>query len=52
MFLRKKQKARDVKMPADLTKAQQRQIKSVIDRARKDTGIPRTAQQSIPFQRS
>ena len=51
MFLRKKQKARDVKMPADLTKAQQRQIKSVIDRARKDTGVPRTAQQSIPFQR-
>ena len=51
MFLRKKQKARDVKMPADLTKAQQRQIKSVIDRAKKDTGVPRTAQQSIPFQR-
>ena len=51
MFLRKKQKARDVKMPADLTKTQQRQIKSVIDRARKDTGVPRTAQQSIPFQR-
>ena len=51
MFLKKKQKARDVKMPADLTKAQQRQIKSVIDRARKDTGVPRTAQQSIPFQR-
>ena len=51
MFLRKKQKARDVKMPADLTKAQQRQIKSVIDRATKDTGVPRTAQQSIPFQR-
>ena len=51
MFLRKKQKARDVKMPSDLTKAQQRQIKSVIDRARKDTGVPRTAQQSIPFQR-
>ena len=51
MFLRKKQKARDVKIPSDLTKAQQRQIKSVIDRARKDTGVPRTAQQSIPFQR-
>ena len=51
MFLRKKQKARDVKMPSDLTKAQQRQIKSVINRARKDTGVPRTAQQSIPFQR-
>ena len=38
-------------MPANLTKAQQRQIKAVLDRARTDTGIPRTAQQSIPFQR-
>ena len=38
-------------MPANLTKAQQRQIKSVLDRARTDTGVPRTAQQSIPFQR-
>ena len=38
-------------MPKNLTKAQARQVQEVIDRARRDDGIPRTAQQSIPFQR-
>lgn len=38
-------------MPKSLTKAQARQVQEIIDRARRDDGIPRTAQQSIPFQR-
>ena len=38
-------------MPKNLTKAQARQVQEIIDRARCDDGIPRTAQQSIPFQR-
>ena len=38
-------------MPANLTRTQQKQIKAVIERAKKDTGVPQTAQQSIPFQR-
>ena len=51
MFFKRKTKARDIRMPADLTKAQQRQIKAVVDRTKTDSGVPRTAQQSIPFQR-
>ena len=42
---------RNLNMPGNLTKAQERQIRKIIDRARRDDGIPRTAQQSIPFQR-
>ncbi len=38
-------------MPANLTRIQQKQIKAVVDRAKKDNGVPQTAQQSIPFQR-
>ena len=38
-------------MPANLTRTQQKQIKAVVDRAKKDNGVPQTAQQSIPFQR-
>ena len=38
-------------MPANLTRTQQKQIKTVVDRAKKDNGVPQTAQQSIPFQR-
>lgn len=38
-------------MPKNLTKTQVKQIQEIIDRARRDDGIPRTAQQSIPFQR-
>ena len=38
-------------MPTNLTRTQQKQIKSVVDRAKKDNGVPQTAQQSIPFQR-
>lgn len=38
-------------MPANLTRRQQKEIKTVIERAANDTGVPQTAQQSIPFQR-
>ena len=38
-------------MPNHLSRKQQKEIKAVIERAKKDTGIPQTAQQSIPFQR-
>ncbi len=38
-------------MPANLTKRQQKQVRKIIADARKNDGIPRTAQQSIPFQR-
>ena len=38
-------------MPANLTRTQQKQIKAVVNRAKKDNGVPQTAQQSIPFQR-
>ena len=36
-------------MPANLTRTQQKQIKAVVDRAKKDNGVPQTAQQSIPL---
>ena len=38
-------------MPKNLTKAQARQVQEIIERAKRDDGIPCTAQQSIPFQR-
>jgi type IV secretory pathway VirB4 component len=38
-------------MPANLNRKQHREIKAVVERAKKDNGIPQTAQQSIPFQR-
>ena len=38
-------------MPKHLTKAQARQVQKIIDRASRDDHVPRTAQQSIPFQR-
>ena len=38
-------------MPAHLSRKQQREIKSVVERSKLENGIPQTAQQSIPFQR-
>ena len=49
-FLKKKEK-RVLNIPANLTSAEKKEVKQIIDRARKDDGIPRTAQQSIPFDR-
>ena len=38
-------------MPANLTRKQQKEIKNVIEKAKRDNGVPQTAQDSIPFQR-
>ncbi|MCD8340681.1 MAG: ATP-binding protein [Clostridiales bacterium] len=38
-------------MPENLTRRERRRIQAVIDQARGNDGIPRTAQQSIPFER-
>ena len=46
-----RQKKRDIKMPAHLNRAEQKEVRQIIDKARNDDGIPRTAQQSIPFER-
>ena len=51
IVFQKKPQARNIKMPANLNRKQQREIKAVVERAKKDNGIPQTAQQSIPFQR-
>lgn len=37
-------------MPANLSRKQQKELKAVLERAKKDT-VPRSAQDSIPFQR-
>ena len=47
----RKTEQRNPTLPGNLSKSQIRQIQKVIDKARMDDGIPRTAQQSIPFQR-
>ena len=40
-----------VRMPEGLTKKERQEIEDVVRRARKNKGIPQTAQQSIPFDR-
>lgn len=50
-FILKKKKSEEVKIPVNLTKREQKQIKEIVQKARNDDGVPRTAQQSIPFQR-
>ena len=49
-IFRKKEK-RDLKLPANLTAAEKKEVKRIIELASGDDGIPRTAQQSIPFDR-
>ena len=51
MFPKSKRKAKDFQLPENLTGKEKREVRNVIRRARKNDGIPRTAQQSIPFQR-
>ena len=46
-----KEKKRDLVMPKHLTKAEKKEIRQIIKNAQKNDGVPRTAQQSIPFQR-
>lgn len=52
-FLKKtKQKEkREFRMPAHLSKEEKKQIKEVIRKAKREDEVPRTAQQSIPFDR-
>ena len=38
-------------MPENLSKQEQKQVRRIVAKARRDDGVPRTAQQSIPFQR-
>ena len=40
-----------IKMPENLSKQEQKQVRRIVAKARRDDGVPRTAQQSIPFQR-
>ena len=47
----KKEPAQSIKLPANLTNREQKQVEEIIRKAKKDDGVPRTAQQSIPFQR-
>lgn len=47
----KKKKPEEIVLPNTLSKKEQKQIKKLIKKAKKDDGIPRTAQQSIPYQR-
>ena len=51
LFKRKRHEKRDLKLPPGLSRQDKRRLQAVIYRARKNDGIPRTAQQSIPFDR-
>ena len=53
MFFKQKRKKESVelKLPASLTKSEKKQVEKIVARARKDDGIPRTAQQTIPIDR-
>lgn len=42
---------RELNLPKNLSKAQEKEILQIIRKARNDDGIPRSAQESIPFQR-
>ncbi|MBR2765912.1 MAG: ATP-binding protein [Blautia sp.] len=49
--MQKKPARRNVKLPANLTKSEKKQVQKIVEAARKNDGVPRTAQQSIPFER-
>ncbi len=46
-----KEKKRILVMPKHLTKAEKKQVREIIKNAQKNDGVPKTAQQSIPFDR-
>ncbi|KSV60538.1 hypothetical protein ASU35_05015 [Acetivibrio ethanolgignens] len=48
---KKNQEKRKFTMPEGLTRDEQRAVKEIVRNAQKNDGIPRTAQQSIPFDR-
>ena len=47
----KNKKQDDIRMPSHLSAAEQKQVQTVIERARGDRTVPHSAQESIPFQR-
>ena len=47
----KNKKQDNIRMPSHLSAAEQKQVQTVIDRARGDSTVPHSAQDSIPFQR-
>src|SRR5574344_3029990 len=47
----KKKESDNLKIPQHLSRAEQEQIKGIIENARRDGDVPKSAQQSIPFQR-
>ena len=51
LFFRKKRQARQVTMPTNLNRKQQKELRAIVKRVNKDSGVPKTAQDSIPFQR-
>jgi hypothetical protein len=42
---------RELSMPEHLSKSEQAKIREIMKEAKRDDGVPRTAQQSIPFDR-
>ena len=51
LFKGKRNEKRSLKLPPGLSRTDQKRVQEIIDRAKKNDGIPRTAQQSIPFDR-
>lgn len=47
----KKKNSEEYKMPAELSPAEQKQIRAIMDQAKRDEGVPHSTQDSIPFQR-
>ena len=46
-----KSKKDNFKMPEGLTRAEKKEVKKIIEEARRENSVPHTAQESIPFER-
>ena len=46
-----KEKKREFAMPKNLTKEEQKQVRKIVEKARRTDKVPHTAQESIPFDR-
>ena len=46
-----KSKKDNFKMPEGLTRAEKKEVKTIIEEARRENSVPHTAQESIPFER-
>ncbi len=51
MIFSRKKEDRKFEMPKGLNREERKEVKEIIKNARRNDGIPRTAQQSIPFER-